>query len=110
MPKPANRARPFNPLVVALAYDGLSAFEFSCAAEVFGLPRPELGPGWYRFETSAAKGRKVSGQYGISVRVDGGLDRLVAAGVIAMSVPLLLMVIGRRYMVAGLTFGVIREK
>jgi hypothetical protein len=27
-----------------------------------------------------------------------------------MLVPLLLMVIGRRYMVAGLTFGVIREK
>jgi AraC family transcriptional activator FtrA len=84
MPKPASRARPFNPLVVALAYDGLCAFEFSCAAEVFGLPRPELGPGWYRFETSAAKRRKVNGQYGISVRVDGGLERLVAAGTIVV--------------------------
>src|SRR5216684_5635208 len=84
VPKPVSRARSFNPLVVALAYDGLCAFEFSCAAEVFGLPRPELGPGWYRFETSATKGRKVSGQYGISVRVDGGLDRLVAAGTIVV--------------------------
>jgi AraC family transcriptional activator FtrA len=84
MPKPLIRARSFNPLVVALAYDGLCAFEFSCAAEVFGLPRPELGPGWYRFETSAPRGRKVSGQYGISVRVDGGLDRLVAAGTIVV--------------------------
>jgi AraC family transcriptional activator FtrA len=84
MPKPARRARSFNPLVVALAYDGLCAFEFSCAAEVFGLPRPELGPGWYRFETSAAKGRKVSAQYGISVRVDGGLERLVAAGTVVV--------------------------
>ena len=35
---------------------------------------------------------------------------MAAAGVIAMSVPLILMVIGRKYMVAGLTFGVIREK
>ena len=35
---------------------------------------------------------------------------MAAAGVIAMAVPLALMVIGRRYMVAGLTFGVIREK
>jgi AraC family transcriptional activator FtrA len=84
MPKPARRTRSFNPLVVALAYDGLCAFEFSCAAEVFGLPRPELGPGWYRFETSATQRRKVSGQYGISMRVDGGLERLGAAGTIVV--------------------------
>ena len=35
---------------------------------------------------------------------------MAAAGVIAMAIPLVLMVIGRKYMVAGLTFGVIREK
>ena len=35
---------------------------------------------------------------------------MAASGVIAMSIPLILMVIGRRYIVAGLTFGVIREK
>ena len=35
---------------------------------------------------------------------------MAAAGVIAMAIPLALMVIGRKYMVAGLTFGVIREK
>ena len=35
---------------------------------------------------------------------------MAASGVIAMALPLLLMVIGRRYIVAGLTFGVIREK
>jgi multiple sugar transport system permease protein len=35
---------------------------------------------------------------------------MAAAGVIAMSVPLVLMVVARKYMVAGLTFGVIREK
>jgi AraC family transcriptional regulator, transcriptional activator FtrA len=32
-----------------LAYDGLCTFEFGIACEVFGLPRPEMGPGWYRF-------------------------------------------------------------
>ena len=37
-------------------------------------------------------------------------NQMAAAGVIAMSVPLVLMVIARKYMVAGLTFGVIREK
>jgi AraC family transcriptional activator FtrA len=82
LPTPKIRSRTFNPLVVALVYDGLCAFEFSCAAEVFGLPRPELGPGWYRFETSAMKGRKVAGQYGLSMEVDGGLNRLAAAGAI----------------------------
>ena len=37
-------------------------------------------------------------------------NQMAAAGVIAMSVPLVLMVVARKYMVAGLTFGVIREK
>src|SRR5438128_1459447 len=35
---------------------------------------------------------------------------MAAAVVLAMALPLVLMVIGRRYIVAGLTFGVIREK
>ncbi len=37
-------------------------------------------------------------------------NQMAAAGVIAMSVPLVLMVVARKYMVAGLTFGVISEK
>lgn len=82
MPKRAKRSSPFNPLVVALAYDGLCAFEFSCAAEVFGLARPEFGAQWYRFETCSASGRKVNGQYGMSMSVDGDLDRLVTAGTV----------------------------
>src|SRR5271166_4152947 len=76
MPTPRRRIRRFNPLVVALAYDGLCAFEFSCAAEVFGLPRPELEPGWYRFETCSSGARTVRGQYGLRMTVDGGLERL----------------------------------
>jgi ABC-type glycerol-3-phosphate transport system permease component len=35
---------------------------------------------------------------------------MAAAGVIAIVVPLVLMLVGRRYVQAGLTFGVIREK
>ncbi|MCV3305053.1 transcriptional regulator FtrA, partial [Leclercia adecarboxylata] len=37
-----------NPLVVALAYDGLCTFEFGIAVEIFGLARPEMGDNWYR--------------------------------------------------------------
>jgi len=79
--KPARKAR--NPLVVALVYDGLCAFEFSCAAEVFGLARPELGPDWYRFET-CSRGRSVSSQYGMRMRAANGLERLLAAGTIVI--------------------------
>ena len=73
-----------NPLVIALVYDGLCAFEFSCAAEVFGLSRPEFGPDWYRFETCAAKSRSVRGQYGMRMQAAGGLSKLLAAGTIVI--------------------------
>lgn len=68
--------------MVALVYDGLCSFEFACAAEVFGLPRPELGPDWYRFETCALERRPVRSQYGLRLAADGGLDRLVQAGTV----------------------------
>jgi AraC family transcriptional activator FtrA len=78
----ARKAR--NPLVVAFVYDGLCAFEFSCAAEVFGLSRPELGPDWYRFETCSLKGASVSLQYSMRMKPTHGLDRLAAAGTIVI--------------------------
>lgn len=77
-----HRGPRFNPLVVALTYDGLCTFEFACTAEVFGLPRPELGPGWYRFATCSLGGRRIKGQYGASMSVDGGLELLAKAGTI----------------------------
>jgi AraC family transcriptional activator FtrA len=81
-PRPARKAR--NPLVAALVYDGLCSFEFSCAAEVFGLPRPELGPDWYRFETCSLKGASVRSQYGMRMQAAHGLGRLAAAGTIVI--------------------------
>lgn len=78
------RTRRFNPVVVALAYDGLCAFEFACTTEIFGLPRPEFGAGWYRFETCSIGGRRVNGQYGTSLSVTGDLERLAKAGTIVI--------------------------
>jgi multiple sugar transport system permease protein len=37
-------------------------------------------------------------------------NEMAAAGVIAIAIPLVLMLLARRYVLAGLTFGVIREK
>jgi AraC family transcriptional activator FtrA len=71
-----------NQLVAALVYDGLCGFEFACAAEVFGLPRPELTSPWYRFETCAAERGPLRGAHGMRMVADAGLELLVEAGTI----------------------------
>jgi len=69
-------------LVVVLAYDDLRTFEFGCAVEVFALPRPEMGPDWYRFAVAAAAPGPLRGLGGITVQADGGLELLEQAGTI----------------------------
>src|SRR5690606_9945299 len=71
-----------NRKVAVLLYDGLCMFEFACAAEVFGLERPEAGPGWYSFRTASVDGRPVRTQYGGRMQPDGDLKLLQAAGTI----------------------------
>ena len=71
-----------NHLVVALVYDGLCNFEFSCAAEVFGVARPGFGPDWYRFESVAAERGPLSDKFGFQLEPAAGLDRLADAGTI----------------------------
>jgi AraC family transcriptional activator FtrA len=75
---------PPNPLVVALVYDGLCSFEFGCAAEVFGLPRPEMGPDWYRFASCAIEPGPLRALGGLSVQADGGVKLLAQAGTIVI--------------------------
>lgn len=71
-----------NPLVVALAYDGLCTFEFGVAVEVFGLPRPEMGDNWYRFAVAGIEPGELRATGGIRLAVDGGLELLAQAGTI----------------------------
>ncbi|WP_042442823.1 transcriptional regulator FtrA [Azospirillum sp. B510] len=72
------------PLAVALAYDGLCTFEFGVAVEVFGLPRPELGPDWYRFAVAALESGPLRAVGGIRVVADGGLDLIEQADIIVV--------------------------
>jgi AraC family transcriptional activator FtrA len=72
------------PLVVALAYDGLCTFEFAIVAEVFGLDRPEMGPGWYRFAAAAVEPGPLRAHGGLRVEVDGGLELLEAADLVVV--------------------------
>ena len=60
--------RPPHSTVVALAYDGLCTFEFGCAYEIFGLPRPELDRPWYRFEVCAVEPGPLRAAGGLAVR------------------------------------------
>ncbi|MDN0084529.1 transcriptional regulator FtrA [Crenobacter sp. SG2305] len=66
-------------LVAVIVYDGLSLFEYGCAVEVFGLPRPEMGDNWYRFATCAAESGMLRGSGGIQVQPDDGLELLAKA-------------------------------
>lgn len=72
------------PLVVILAYDRLCTFEFGCAFEVFGLPRPEMGNDWYRCLTAAAEPGPLRGTGGVQVMADGDLDLLHQAHTIVI--------------------------
>nr|WP_230531887.1 transcriptional regulator FtrA [Microvirga roseola] len=73
-----------NRLVVALTYDRLCTFEFGIATEVFGLPRPEMGPDWYRFAACAVDPGPLRATGGFTITADGGLELLEEAGTIVV--------------------------
>lgn len=75
---------PSNRTVAALAYDGLCAFEFGIVAEVFGLPRPEMGPDWYRFQVCTERPGRLTTNAGIAVEVDAGLEAVAGADTIVV--------------------------
>jgi len=70
------------PHVVALAYDGLCTFEFGIAYEVFGLLRPEMGEGWYRYSVCGIEPGPLKAAGGLTVSVDHGLEVVEEADLI----------------------------
>jgi AraC family transcriptional regulator, transcriptional activator FtrA len=71
-------------LVVALAYDRLCTFEFGCAVELFGLPRPELDVPWYDFAVCAAERGPIRATGGIAVKIPYSLRMLDRADTIVI--------------------------
>jgi len=67
--------------VVLLAYDGLGAFEFGIAVEVFGLPRPEIRD-WYKFRVCGLEPGPLRATGGLRVIAPGGLEGLSKSGTI----------------------------
>jgi AraC family transcriptional regulator, transcriptional activator FtrA len=70
------------PLVVVIVYDGLCTFEFGTAYEVFGLPRPEMGHGWYRFCTASVETEPMNAAGGLVVKADGTADLIESADLV----------------------------
>ncbi len=84
MSNASNPPRLDNPLVVAVAYDGLCTFEFGVVVEMFGLPRPEMGDDWYKFAVASIEMGELRATGGVRVLADGGLDLFEQAGTIIM--------------------------
>ena len=101
----ANRWTAFRRILLPLAAPGIMAagiiiFTFAWSEFLFALiltatPNSQTFP---------------VGVQGLVTQFEIIWNDMAASGVIAMSLPLVLMIIGRRYIVAGLTFGVIRDK
>ena len=81
MPK-ARRAP--NRLVAALLHERVATFELGIVAEIFGLPRPEMGPDWYRFVTVAEEQKPLRATGGFRVFPEAGLEMLAQAGTIVI--------------------------
>jgi AraC family transcriptional regulator, transcriptional activator FtrA len=60
--------------VCALIYDQMPLFEFSIAAELFGLERPEMGPNWYRFTTASLETKPITTTAGLKIISNSGLE------------------------------------
>jgi AraC family transcriptional activator FtrA len=71
-------------LVAALIYPNLCTFEFGVTAEIFGLPRPEMGLDWYRFVTCSETARPVRAVGGVRVRAEADLAALHRAHTIVI--------------------------
>jgi AraC family transcriptional activator FtrA len=70
--------------VAVLAYDGLGAFEFGIVAEVFGLPRPEMGPDWYRFQVCSLQPGRLRATGGLTIQARGRIADIAQAGTIVI--------------------------
>lgn len=73
-----------NRRVVAVAYDGLCAFEFGVAAELFGLDRPELDVDWYSFAVVSVDSGPLRTLGGLSLEAPTDLALVADAGTVVL--------------------------
>src|SRR5947207_5731882 len=101
----AGRWTAFRLVLLPLAWPGL----FAAAVIVFTFSWSEFLFALILTSTQNAQTFPVGGQ-GPVTQFEVIWNDMAAAGTIALALPLVLMVLARRYVIAGLTFGVVREK
>jgi len=101
----ASRWTAFRLVLLPLAWPGL----FSAAVIVFTFTWGEFLFALILTSTPNAQTFPV-GVQGLVTQFEVIWNDMAAAGTIALALPLVLMVLARRYVIAGLTFGVVREK
>ena len=101
----ASRWAAFRLVLLPLAWPGL----FAAAVIVFTFTWSEFLFALILTSTPNAQTFPV-GVQGLVTQFEVIWNDMAAAGAIALALPLVLMVIARRYVIAGLTFGVVREK
>lgn len=69
-------------MVVAVIHDQMGVFEYGCVVEVFGLDRPEAGPGWYRFATCAMESGPLQALGGVQLDGAGSVSLMAQADVV----------------------------
>ena len=79
----AEGAQEVHSQVVALAFEGLLAFEFVVVAELFGRPRPEFEQ-WYDFKVCAIDPPPVRGSGGVLIDAEHDLELLERADTIVV--------------------------
>jgi AraC family transcriptional activator FtrA len=78
--KPKTRRRQ---VVAAVAYEGLSTFEFGIVVELFGLRRPEID-NWYEFIVCSETTRPAAAAGGVKIVAKAGLAALARADTIVV--------------------------
>jgi multiple sugar transport system permease protein len=101
----ATRFRAFRSVLLPLARTGLLA----AGVVVFAFDWAEFLFAFILTATPKAMTFPV-GVQGLVTQFEIIWNDMAASGVIALSLPLLLMLVARRYVITGLSFGVIREK
>jgi AraC family transcriptional activator FtrA len=70
--------------VAALLHDGACTFELGIVAEIFGLPRPEMGAGWYQLITVAESAGPLRASGGLKILPEAGLEALAESDMIVV--------------------------
>ncbi|MFK7742826.1 MAG: helix-turn-helix domain-containing protein [Planctomycetota bacterium] len=72
-------------LIAAPIYNGLLAFEYSLACEIFGCDRRELTPAWYEFLPCRVEAGRLRSSQGFTVQPEGVIEDLARADTILIA-------------------------